>query len=167
MYVMFLVLMVICISEHSKRVSDLLGKHNPVATLATLILLSYANLLHTALTILSFAVLEYPTSTGSQYKWVWLDDATVNYLKGEHIALFTVAVIILVAGFIYTAVLFFWQWLLLIHNNKLIRMVVRNQKISLFIVTYHVPYTPKSRYWTGLLLLARIILYVALSFGFN
>lgn len=160
-YVMFLVLMIICISERSKRVSDIIGKHNPVATLATLILLSYSNLLRTALTILSCAVLEYPTSTGSQYKWVWFVDATVHYLEGEHIALFILAVLILVAGFIYTAVLFLWQWLLLLHNNKWIRMITGNQKVSLFIDTYHAPYTPQSRYWTGLLLLVRIILYTA------
>ena len=36
----------------------------------------------------------------------------------------------------------------------------RNQKISLFIVTYHIPYTPRNRYWTGLLLLVRAVLYI-------
>ena len=51
-YVFFLVLMVILISERSKQFSMLIGKKNPVATLATLILLSYAKLLHIIITAL-------------------------------------------------------------------------------------------------------------------
>ena len=31
----------------------------------------------------------------------------------------------------------------------------------MFIETYHAPYTPNHRYWTGLLLLVRVILYIA------
>ena len=36
----------------------------------------------------------------------------------------------------------------------------RNPKIQTFIETYHLPYTPKYRYWTGLLLIVRIVLYL-------
>ena len=36
----------------------------------------------------------------------------------------------------------------------------RNPKIQTFIETYHKPYTPKHHYWTGLLLIVRIILYI-------
>ena len=46
-YIIFLVLIVILISEFSDRFAGLIGKRNPVATLATLILLSYTKLLHT------------------------------------------------------------------------------------------------------------------------
>ena len=159
-YVIFLVFMVIFISARFKTVSDLIGKKNPVATLATLILLSYAKLLHTVITILSCAILKYPASNGPQQKSVWLPDATVEYLKGKHVILFIVAIIILLAGVTYTVLLFSWQWLLHIHGNRFINKLTRNQKLSLFIVTYHAPYTPQSRYWTGLMLLARVILYV-------
>lgn len=37
---------------------------------------------------------------------------------------------------------------------------VRHQKLRLFLEPYHAPYTFKHRYWTGLLLLSRVILYV-------
>ena len=35
-----------------------------------------------------------------------------------------------------------------------------NQHLRLFIVPYHAPYKPKHRYWTGLLLLVRIVVYI-------
>ena len=41
-YVIFLVVMVITVSEHSMSFAHLIGKKNPVAVLTTLILLSYA-----------------------------------------------------------------------------------------------------------------------------
>ena len=37
---------------------------------------------------------------------------------------------------------------------------LRDQKVQTFIETYHKPYTSKHRYWTGLLLLVRAVLYL-------
>ena len=56
-YIIFLVVMVIIVSEHSMRVSHLIAKKNPVATLATVILFSYTMFLHTIIAVLSFATL--------------------------------------------------------------------------------------------------------------
>ena len=36
----------------------------------------------------------------------------------------------------------------------------KNTKLSSFIDAYHAPYTVRNRYWTGLLLLARVVLYL-------
>ena len=138
-----------------------LVKKNPVATLVTLILLSYGKILHTIIAALSSAVLKYPGPNGQYNKvTVWLPDATVEYLKGRHIVLFLTALLILLAGLTYTTLLFSWQWLQRFSESRLFSWT-RNQKLSLFIETYHAPYTPKSRYWTGLLLLVRVILYIA------
>ena len=38
--------------------------------------------------------------------------------------------------------------------------IVRNNKLNNFIETYHIPYNSTHRYWTGLLLLIRMIIYV-------
>ena len=35
-----------------------------------------------------------------------------------------------------------------------------NQKLQVFIETHHAPFTPKYRYWTGLLLIVRASLYL-------
>ena len=157
-YVIFLVVMVIIISERSERFSRLIGKKDPVATLATLVSFSYAKLLQAIIASFSGTVLKYPAINGTyDDQVVWLPDATIKYLSWKHIPLFIVAVLILLAGIAYTAILFSWQWLL---SLRLFRWINNSQKLSLFIQTYHAPYTSKHRYWTGLLLVARIILYI-------
>ena len=155
-YIIILVVVVIIISETFSRFAKLIGKRNPVATLATLILLCYAKLLHTVIASLSFTVLRYPD--GSQ-QTVWLPDATVAYLKGKHIVLFVIAVLILIVGIVYTALLLSWQWLLRLQNIKVFKWM-SYQKLCHFIEPYHAPYAFKYRYWTGLLLLIRVVLYM-------
>jgi hypothetical protein len=137
----------------------LIGKKNPVATLATLILLSYTTLLRSIIASFSLAVLDYPD--GSR-EVVWLPDANIKYLRGKHIPLFITAALILLVGIAYTAILFSWQWLLH-HQNKTVFKWVSNQKLCQFIEPYHAPYTFKHRYWTGLLLIIRATLYLIIS----
>lgn len=141
--------------EHSTWFARLIGRKNPVATLATIVLLSYAKLLKTVIASLSFGILTYPD--GSQ-EIVWLLDANVNYIRGKHAILFIAALLILMTGIAYTAVLFSWQWLLQ-HQNKPILKWVRYQRLCMFLEPYHAPYTYNHRYWTGLLLLVRAVLF--------
>ena len=155
-YVILLVVLVIIISSYSSKISNLIGKKDPVATLATLILLSYAKLLEICFKSLSVGTLKYPDGSSEM---LWLPDATVKYLSGKHIPLFITAVLILLIGLVYTALLFLWQWLLYLPRWRIFRWS-RNPKKQTFIETYHTPYTPKHRYWTGLLLIVRIILYL-------
>ena len=155
-YVILLVALVIIISSYSSRFSNLIGKKNPVATLATLILLSYAKLLEICFKSLYSGKLNYPKGSA---KMVWLPDATVNYLSGKHVILFLTALLILLAGLIYTTLLFSWQWLLHLPRWRIFRWTI-DQRLQTFIETYHTPYTPKHRYWTGLLLIARAVLYL-------
>ena len=127
-----------------------------MVTLATLILLSYAKLLEIGFKSLSFGNLKYPDGS---VKTVWLPDATVNYLSGKHIILFFTALLILLAGLVCTTFLFSWQWLLYLPRWRIFKWT-RDQKLQTFIETYHTPYVPKHRYWTGLLLIARAFLYL-------
>ena len=128
-----------------------------MATLATLILLSYTKLLEVCFKSLSVGILENPDKHSS--KILWLPDATVKYLSGKHIPLFIAAVLILLVGLVYTALLFSWQCLLHLPRWRIFSWS-RNPKVQTFIETYHIPYNPKHRYWTGLLLIVRIILYL-------
>ena len=155
-YVILLVVLVIIISSYSTKFSNLIGKKNPVATLASLILLSYTKLLEICFKSLSVGILEYPDGSN---KMLWLSDATVDYLSGKHIPLFIAAALILLVGLVYTALLLSWQWLLYLPRWRIFRWS-RNPKIQIFIETHHKSYTPKHRYWTGLLLIVRIILYL-------
>ena len=112
-----------------------------------------------AIAVLSFAKLKYPDSS---YRWVWLHDGTVDYLRGKHIALFVVAVLILIVGITYTSLIFFWPWLLH-HQNETVFRWARSQKLHHFMAPYHALYNINHRYWTGLLLLARITLYLVFT----
>ena len=94
-------------------------------------------------------------SDGSQRK-VWLYDANVDYFTPSHIPRFVAAAIILAAGVLLTILLFFSQWFPRCSNCKLMKWT-RNTKYTGFMDTFHAPFTPKHRYWVGLLLFALII----------
>ena len=158
-YIISLVIIVIIVSEYSPQFAGLIGKRDPIATLATLILLSYAKLLSVTITALSFAVLDYPD--GSQ-ETVWLPDGNVPYFRGKHVALVLVALLIIQVGVPYTIFLFLWQWLVRIPVWKDFKWT-RNTKLNAFISVHHAPYNSKYRYWTGLLLFVRVVLYITAS----
>ena len=155
-YIILLVVLVIIISECSVRFAQLVGKRNPIATLDTLILLCYVKFLRTVIVAFSFATLDYPDGS---HPVVWWPDATVGYFSGKHIVLWVVAAIIFLAGLFYTVLLFSWQWLLY-YQHKTILKWIQSQRLCMFVKPYHAPYAFKHRYWTGLLLLARVTIYV-------
>ena len=107
----------------------------------------------------SFAFLGYPDHLSIA---VWLYDGNTRYLQGKHIALFIVSLLFLVLLFIpYTLLLFFGQWLQTIKSFSWIN----GYRVKPILDAYHAPYTKNHRYWTGLLLLVRCILF--LIFAFN
>ena len=158
-YIISLVVIIIVVSEYSHRFAKIIGRRDPVATLTTLILLSYAKLLTITVTALSFAVIDYPD--GSQ-ETVWLPDGNVKYLQGKHAALVIMALFIILVGVPNTLLLLFWQWIVRAPRWMILRWTT-NTKLNAFIATYSAPYNSKYRYWTGLLLLVRVILYITAS----
>ena len=159
-YIIILVVTIICTSSRSTRLSNLLGRKNPVATLATLILLSYTKLLDTIIVSFSFINLKYPNGT---VVTKWLPDASIQFKAWKNIALICIGIFILILGLLYTSLIFCWQWLLHCPRLMLFKWT-RNQKLHSFIDTYHVPHTAKHRYWTGLLLLVRVTIYLVSTF---
>ena len=155
-YLIFIVVMVIIISECSSKFARFIGKRNPVETLATLIFLSYANLLQFTIFALSHGVLKF---SNGDYERVWLPDANIIFFSAKHTIMFIAAIIVLALVLIYTLLLFSWQWLIRLPNWKIFA-VIRNTKLHSFIEMYHIPHNAKHRYWTGLLLLIRIIVYL-------
>ena len=160
-YIILLVVAIIWISSYSSKFSRMIGKRNPVATLATLILLSYTKLLQTIITSLSFVSAEYPNDTTVTK---WPRDASVEFGKGKHITLIVASIFILFFSLPYTVLIFSWQWLLHCPRSKFFKWI-RNHKLHSFINTYHVPHTAKHRYWTGLQLLIRVIVYLIAAFS--
>ena len=158
-YVISIVVIIIIVSEHSPKFTRLIGRKDPVSTLATLVLLSYAKLLSVTITALSYATLEY--SDGAK-EIVWLPDGNLKYLQGKHIPLAIVALLIILIGLPYTILLFLWQWIVRAPKWKILNWT-RHSKLNAFTVTYHIPYNSKYRFWTGLLLLVRVVLYIIAS----
>ena len=60
------------------------------------------------------------------------------------------------------SLLFIWQWLVGTSRWMLFKWTT-NTKLNVFIATYHAPCNSKHCYWTGLLLLVRVVLYVTTS----
>ena len=158
-YIILLVILIIVAVEVSPRFAQIIGKRDPIATLATLILLSYAKLLSITISVLSYAVLDYPD--GSR-ETVWLLDGNVKYFRSKHVVLVIAAVLIVLISAPYTVLLFLWQWIVRAPRWKIF-MWTRNTKLNAFIATYHAPYNIRCRYWTGLLLLVRVVLYITAS----
>ena len=159
-YIIILVAVIIKLSNISDTFGHLIGKKDPVATLATLVLLSYTKFLQTIITAFSNAILVYPDDSR---RYVWLPDATIRYITSKHAFLFVAAIFILLISLIYTLLLFLWQWFLCCPMKRV--KWIRNQKLSSFMEMYLIPYTPKHRYWTGLLLLIRVSIYLVSAFN--
>ena len=153
MYLIFLILMVIPAKKYSPKFAKVIGKRDPVETLATVFLLTYTKLLQFVIAAFSSANIEHPNNTTEK---VWLLDGTINYYEIRHIIMLIVAIVILCCLSVYTFLLLFWQLLV---NLKIRASIVHARDKSL-IEMYLVPFKSTHRYWTGLLLLIRVIVYL-------
>ena len=159
-YVWFLIGVIIVLSHYFNTIAKALGK-NPVAGLATLFLLSYSKILRTIIMALSFTRLEYP---GNTTKVVWLYDGNVPYFQRfDHIILGAFALTVLFILFLpYTFLLLCGHWLQ--HYSDSIMFSWLN-KIKPFMDAYYAPYKKETRYWTGITLLVRCILFLVFAFN--
>lgn len=162
LYIWLLVIAITIASHYSSTAMKLFGTNN-IAILATLFLLSYNKILNTIITALTFTDV-LVSSAGNitdpvVTKRVWTYDGNVNYLQGKHIPLFVVSLLFLLVLFLpYTLVLTFGQ--------RLRSMRVRcTQNIAFISImdAYHAPYHPSRRYWTGVMLITRCLLFLAFA----
>ena len=157
-YVWFLINLIILTSRYSITVSKLIG-HNPIAVLATLLLMSYTKILKIIIEVYSSVKLDYPRKRTFT---VWLKDANVPYLQSEHLALFVVTSLVFVFLFLpYTLLLLLGHKLYRFSGRKHLRWL---NKLKPLLDSYHAPYKTHTRYWTGFLLLVRCALYMVFSF---
>ena len=152
-YLFLLIILVIILSRYSNFFATLLSNRNPVATLSTLLFLSYSKLLRFVIAALQSTVLQYPDDLNQR---VWLYDANVLYYTPSHAPRFAAAILILIMGGLITLQLFFAQWFPHCSKWKLMKWT-RNTKYTGFMDTYQGPFTRKYRFWLGLLLFSLII----------
>ena len=159
-YVLSIVVAIILLGRRSSKFANLIGKRDPIATLATLLLLSYTRLMRTVIRSLTFTFLKYPDGSRNA---LWYADANVRYIWGKHFPLFLMALLTLFICLAYTILLFAWQWLIRLPKTCVTRWI-GNSKLIFFISTYQCPFTSPFRYWTGLLLLGRVVLYLIVDY---
>ena len=161
LYIWFMVITIIVASHYFSTASRLFG-NNAVQVLATLFLLSYTKILRVVITVFSSTVLIYPH--GFEKK-VWLLDGNIEFLRGKHIPLFIVSLLMfLLLSVPYTLSLVSIQWLQRIPHCRALFWVHR--LMPLF-DAYTGPYKHKHRYWTGLLLLTRILFILIFSLNIS
>ena len=165
LYIWGIVGFLIYISRHSRRMVQLLGT-NPVAVLDTLFLLSYTKVLRTVITTLSLTTLHYPNHDSV----VWLYDPSISTLK--LIPFILVALVFLIFLLLpYTLLLLLGQWLWTERDCCLSSCWNKHPKLGLrlkiILDPYHAPYKSECRYWTGLFLLFRCILFLVSTFNIS
>ena len=160
-YIWVMVITVIISSHYSSRASKVFS-NNSVQVLATLFLLSYVKILRTIVTVLSYTTLTY--SDGSTER-VWLYDGNVKYLEGKHIPLFIASFLLLILlSVFYTLPLVVIQWLQKFSHYRILCWINRLMPL---LDAYTGPYKFKHRYWTGSLLLVRVVFLIIFSFNIS
>lgn len=163
-YIISIVIVIIIVSHYSLRFSKLIGKRNPITTLATLVFLSFTNVLETAVVALRPTKLNYLTLNGSWQQTVWLPDGSVEYLRGKHVPMFLMGLLIVFLTVIYIILVFSWQWIVRVPNFWMLKWT-KNQKLNFFLQAYQAPFCDRHRYWIGLLMLVRVLLYLISIFS--
>ena len=160
LYVWFLITLIIITSRYSTLVTKLIGS-NPIAVLATLLLMSYTKILKSIIEIFFSVHLEYPNTTVT----VWFKDATVPYLESKHLLLAVLSSIFIAAFFLpYTFLLLLGYKMYRYSEVKFIRRLI--MKVKPLLDSYYAPHENHTRFWPGLLLLVRCGLFIVFSFDF-
>ena len=150
---------IVYFSWKSTKIARLTGR-NAVKVLATLFLLSFGKLIRTIIAAVSYT--NVVSHDGHINISVWLPDASVHYLHKKHIILFGFAVLAAVISLFYILLLTSIQCLRRTPNKRMCGWV---QKLKPLLDAYTGPYKDKYHFWTGLLLLVRVFLFI--SFAFN
>ncbi len=169
-YIWFLVGVIILFCHYSSRVMKLMGMRN-IEVLATLFLLSYAKLLKTIVASLSYTDLEVANASDVSENFtehrVWLYNAHIDYLSPQHLPLFIVAVLLLLILFTpFTVLLLLGQYLPFIPRKRGLHWI-HSPILSTILDAYFAPYKKNTRFWTGLGLLLRCILFTLFGTSYS
>ena len=156
-YLWFLMGIIILSSRRSAVMMKLLGS-NPIAVLATLILLSYTALLQNIIAALSFTRLEFANGTTTT---VWLFNGNIAFMEGNHLILAITSLFISAFFFLpFTFFLMFGYYLLAFSNRRCFTWLNRFKPL---LDAFYGPYQKEVRFWTGFMLLLRFCLYLTFA----
>ena len=162
LYLWVIVIFIIYLCRKYGKISRLVGS-NAVPVLSTLLLLSYTKLVRTIIIILHKRQITLHC-TNVKPVTVWYEDPNVEYGKGKHAALLSVALFLLLFFVIpYTLFLSFHPF----YEKYLSNFRAFKKTWSRFkpvIDAYSGPMKDKYRFWPGLLLVARLALLLPVIF---
>lgn len=155
LYLWFLTGVMICLSKRYSWIA----RSNAVKVLATIILLSYAQNLETVIDALHVAILY---REDGKHELRWLGDGSLKYFEGKHIplALFASLFSLLLLPFAFA--LFFNQCLQRVSHHRPFFWVTRLKPLF---DAYTGPFNANARFWTGLLLIVRILIMVISAYN--
>ena len=159
-YVWFLVILIVVSSQYSSKVVRLMGRQ-AIPVLATMILLSYTKLIRTVFQALYFVNIQCKGKNNVPLLR-WYIDANVHYVGGYcHLPLFlfslAVLILLIVPYTLYLLAIPLFEGPL----SKYMRCCQKYMKP--FFDAYGGPYKDKCRFWTGFLLLVRVVLALVVS----
>ena len=135
---------------------------NLIAKSATVTVMSYSKILSAVILPLTWTYLAYYTKSNKTHSVVWMYDASILYFgEPKHSALGLFAVFCLAIFVLpYILLLLFGHWLQGCSNRWILSWL---NKIKPFMDAYHAPYRKHTRYWTGLLLITRLGLFLSFA----
>ena len=114
----------------SSKLSKLFGDRS-VPTLATLLFLSYSDLLRTIIAALGFTIIHSLSDNSTESPTVWSADGSVEYgtMSSGHIFLVLAALICFLFWLLYTLLLLFMQWLRKMPHSRLSQWITRYKPV--------------------------------------
>ena len=155
LYLWLLTAVIIICSKHSIKFSHQL-RSNIISVLATVVLMSFTKILRNVTAIFMATRL----NCGPHVKLVWSIDGNIEYLSVKHSILLIASALALLFVVLYTIVIL-----------PILSRCTKNYRVSQFLFRLHPfidayagAYTVKYRYWTGVLLVVRIVITVTFAF---
>ena len=157
LYMWFLAGLIIYLGRKYSWVVKIFGT-DTVKVLATIILYSYAKLISSLIAIFSPTLIKSTGNNGD--KFVWTINGKAYLHDKEHLVLLVCGLVLAAVTLPFTFTLLFIQCLRSRSNMKVLFWV---NKLKPFFDAYTGPYKDKYHFWTGFLLVVRIVLFVCIA----
>ena len=158
-YSLTLIAAIIVCCKFSSKLSHLFGR-NVVSVLSTLIVMAHSKLLLAKRNALMIAIIK----CGDKQWYVWSIDGNIDYFSSKHLPLFGFALFMMLIGLVYTLSIFCSQWMMRFCGRHCRSSWDPFYRLKPFIDPYTGPYKDKYRYWTGLLLIERLLVATVFSY---
>ena len=158
-YSLTLIATIIVCCKFSSKLSRLFGR-NVVSVLSTLIFMAHSKLLLAIRNALMIAIIK----CGDRQWYVWSIDGNIDYFSSKHLPLIGFALFMMLIGLVYTLSIFCSQWMMRFCGRHCRSSWDPFYRFKPFIDPYTGPYKDKYRYWTGLLLIERLLVATVFSY---